>query len=246
MTRMLVVFALLGLALGACSKPAETDAGEETAATEKAAEKAPEKAAEKAAEKAPEEPAGHPVWGAYDTAAELAKLDGKWLVKARFGQKEADTWEIAGGKVTITKAGGEAELGKLVMKKPGSIGVKSGDSTTYYAFARDGETVYLGLGDGGVKHGETYLVGDDWGVVVFDGKACKYHRQKMAFGDEALKFKDPVDVKCELQTGGDKTILHYQVLKFRKDDEFEDKQIHVKGNALVNDQLSGGAISKAP
>ncbi|MEZ4431646.1 MAG: hypothetical protein R3F65_04475 [bacterium] len=119
---------------------------------------------------------------------------------------------------------------------PGQLGVKTGDMTSYYAFARDGDKLWIGLGDGGVKAGDRYYIGADRGLVVYDGTTCRYHGKKLGFGGPTA-FDAPVDVKCELQTAADQTVLHYQVPRFMKDGEFDDQQIRVVGAALLDDQL---------
>ncbi len=244
--RTLSLIGLLGLALAltACSK----DDAADTAETEQAAEKAPaEKAAEKApAEKAAEKPAGHPLWPGVDLAAELKGLEGRWLVKTAFGRGEPETWEVSGDKVTITKADGKTELGKLSFEMPGRIGVKVGDMTSFYAYARNGETTWIGLGTGGAKAGDSIYVAASRGLVKFDGKACSYHDKKMSFGDK-VEFKDPVEVKCDVQAGGDKAVFNYQVPRFMKEGEFDDKSVQIVGEALINDQLMGGhEVKPAP
>lgn len=235
---MIRTAAALALALSstACTKdepPAEPPAAEQ-AAEQPAAEQPP---AEQPAAAKPAEPAGHPVWGAYDTAAELARLDGTWQVRTQVGGRTAETWTVEGGLLTITKPDGTTEAAKLVMPMPGQLGVKSGNSTSYYAYARDGESMWIGLGDGGVKVGDRYLVAADRGLVTFDGTACAFHKKKMGFGGGATAFEAPVEVKCAVQTAGDATVLHYQTPRFMKDGEFEDHQIMVRGEALMNEQL---------
>lgn len=243
--RTLSLIGLLGLlvALTACNKDEAADTAEAPAA-EKAAENAPAEGAEKAvekatAEKAAEKPAAHPIWPGVDLAAELKRLEGRWLVKTAFGRGEPDTWEISGDKVTITKADGKTELGKLSFEMPGRIGVKVGDMTSFYAYARDGDTTWIGLGTGGAKAGDAIYVAASRGLVKFDGKACGYLDKKMSFG-EAVEFKDPVEVKCEVQAGGDKAVFNYQVPRFMKEGEFDDKSVQIVGEALLNDQLMGG------
>ncbi|MCA9538545.1 MAG: hypothetical protein KC620_06635 [Myxococcales bacterium] len=246
-----LMLAVLALAVSGCKKdeaamPASgakaegAKAGEAAKAGEGEKAAAPTKAAE------PVKPAGHAIWGTYDLAAELGKLAGKWKVKSSFGQKEPDTWQVEGDKVTITTAGGETKLGKLMMPMPGSLAVKEGDMTSYYGYARDGETLYIGLGTGGVKVGDSYFVGASRGVVAFDGTKCAYHAKKMGFGDGPVEFEAPVDVQCSVQAAADKGVLHYQVPRFMKEGEFDDKQIAIVGEALINDQLqSDHKVEKA-
>lgn len=184
------------------------------------------------------EPSAKSPFAGFDPAAELKALQGKWKVTERFGQKEPDTWTIEGDKVTKVGPKGEKK-GTLAVTKPGELAVKEGDMTSYLAYARNGSDIWIGLGTGGVKAGDTYYVGEDRGVVAFDGKTCKYHKQKMSFGGGPKTFEAPTDVKCSVATEGDKTILKYQAPDPFKKGELGEASIEVIGTALVNEQLGG-------
>ena len=225
MKQISIVTTAVAIALGACAKKEESaKTGEQTGNVKAPAEAAPA-------------PKGHPVWPDVDLAAELKRLEGKWKVKASFGQKEPDTWQLQGDKLTRTTAGGETKLAKVSMSMPGQLAVKEGDMSSYYAYARNGDDLWIGLGTGGVKVSDHYYVATDHGVVAFDGKTCAFHKKKMSFGGGPPEFEKPASVKCEVQKGGDKAVFHYQVPKFMKKDELEDKQIVIVGTALLNDQL---------
>ncbi len=230
-------FLIAALALSGCNKDDAAATGEAEQAA--AAEKAPEKAAEKAPEEAPEAPAGHPMWPGVDLDAELKRLEGEWQVKTGFGKGGTETWAVEGDAVTITKSDGTTALGKLKFEMPGRVGVKVGDMTSFYAYARDGDTTWIGLGTGGVKAGDTLYVAAARGLVKFDGKTCTYHDRKMSFGG-AVEFKDPVEVKCSVQEGGGKAALNYQVPRFMKEGEFDEKSVDIVGTALLNSQLQSG------
>lgn len=227
MNRIATLTMGLALAVAGCGKKDDAPSTPAPATAEKAAPAEAKPAPKKAT-----------LWDGYDMDAELARLEGTWQVRTNAGGRAADTWVVTGDKVTMTRPDGTTALGKLVMPMPGQLGVKTGDMTSFYAYARDGDRLWIGLGDGGVKVGDRYYVGADRGVVVFDGTACRYHGKKLGFGGP-VEFEAPVDVKCELQSGGDQTVLHYQVPRFMKDGEFDDKQIKVVGTALMNDQLEG-------
>lgn len=230
-------FLIAALALCGCNKDdkAATGEAEKPAAAEGAA-----KAPEKAAEKAPEvKPVGDPNWPGVDLAGELKRLEGKWQVKTGFGKAGADTWEVKGDSVTITKADGTVELGKLKFEMPGRVGVKVGDMTSYYAYARNGETTWIGLGTGGAKAGDTLYVAESRGLVKYDGKACSYLNRKMSFGGP-IEFDAPVEVKCEVQEGGGKAVFNYAVPRFMKEGEFDEKSVEIVGEALLNSQLQSG------
>ena len=183
------------------------------------------------------------LWQGLDLGAELKRLEGKWTVKSSFGG--ADTWEVKGDKITVTTGKGETKLGTLKLDMPGRVGIKESSMTSYYSYTRDGDDLYIGLGRAGVKLGDRYIVSTNRGLVRFDGKACTYHEKKMSFGEKPLAFNDPVEVKCSVQSAGEKSLLNYQVPKFMKEGEFEDKSIDVVGDALLDGQMKGNKAAKA-
>lgn len=226
----------LGLCTG-CGKDAPKTGDKAAAASTKStapASKAP-------ATSAPKTNAS--LWAGLDLAAEGQRLQGKWKVKTAH-RGDADIWEVKGDKITITTGKGETKLGTLKLDMPGRIGIKEPNMTTYYSYTRNGEDLYVGLGRAGFKVGKSYIVSTNRGLVRFDGKACTYHEKKMSFGDKPLAFKDAITVKCSVQAAADKALLNYQVPKFMKEGEFDDKSIAVVGEALLDDQMKGNKISK--
>ncbi len=178
----------------------------------------------------------------FDPKAEIEALQGTWKVKDSAFAKDPSTWKVAGEQVTITK-GDEIKKGKLEVVYPGELAVVQesggGTSRSYYAYARSGGDVYIGLGTAGVKRGDAYLVGDD-GVVVLKAKACKYFKKKMFGG-----FEDPTAVKCEVKQEGDKQVFSYQVPDKFKKGELTQKTVDVVGEALLNQQMQGHKAVKA-
>lgn len=247
-TGMLISAVLaLGLCTG-CGKDApKGESGDKAATGDKATG---DKAATKSAMPASKAPAttaakaGGDLWTGLDLAAEGKRLQGKWKVKTAFGG-DPDVWEIKDDKITVTTAKGETKLGTLKLDMPGRIGIKETNMTSYYSHTRNGDDVYVGLGRAGFKLGDQFLVSTNRGLVRYDGKTCTYHEKKMSFGDKPLQFKDPVTVKCSLQEAADKAVFNYQVPKFMKEGEFDDKSINVVGDALLDDQMKGNKISKA-
>lgn len=178
----------------------------------------------------------------FDPKAEIQALQGSWQVKDSAFAKEPSTWKVEGDQVSISK-GDEIKKGKLEIAYPGELAVVQesggGTSRSYYAYARSGDDVYIGLGTAGVKRGDAYLVGDD-GVVVLKASACKYFKKKMFGG-----FEDPTAVKCEVKQEGDKQVFAYQVPDKFKKGELTSKTIDVVGEALLNQQMQGHKAVKA-
>ena len=182
--------------------------------------------------------------GGFSVDAEVKALQGSWLVKDSAFGKDKATWIIKDTSITIKEGKDAEKKATLVIKYPGVLGVKTGDMTSFYAYARDGAKVYIGLGDAGVKLGDKYMVGVSGatsGVIVFDGKTCNFHKRDMFKG---LKEKGE-PAKCSIADDGGKKVLKYQLPKFMKKDEFEDHSIEIVGNALLNDQMKGSLAEKA-
>lgn len=256
----IVVTVVAALALAGCEK--EQDAAEgsvvEPTGEEPAAPADERDPAESAEAEEPEEPEddespeedenpedegedraedAHPIWPDVDLAQELRLIQGTWKVRPSLGGKAEETWVVDGDQVTITGPDGAESLGKLAFPKPGEVAVKIGSTTSKYAYARDGEDVWIGLGTGGVRLGDHFYVGEDRGVVVMDGGRCHYHDEKRGFGGSELRFEEPVEVKCSYQEGKTKAVVHYETPVFMKDDEREEHQAQVAGRAILNDQL---------
>ncbi|MFT7578739.1 MAG: hypothetical protein ACI9MR_000397 [Myxococcota bacterium] len=225
-------FALAAVSVAGCdSKKEGTPTGDEGTPT-----------SEKTPEAKPVATTG-PLAG-FDATAELAHLNGKWNVKTRFGQKAPSVWTVENGAVTAVD-GEKTTKGELKMDFPGRIKLvvkeKGGESSSHYSYTRNGDTLYLGLGAGGIKIGDVYFGSDSKGFARFDGKACKFHETKMSFGNKPVSFKPAADITCKVE--GSK--FTYQTPKFGKDAGFEDRTLDIEGTALLSSQLKKNTITKA-
>ena len=178
----------------------------------------------------------------FDGAAEIKALQGSWKVKDSAFGKELATWKIEGSTLTITK-GDKTKTAEIEIAHPGQLAVveKSGggSSKSYFAFARSGADIYIGLGTAGIKKGDSYMVADN-GVVVMKASACKYFKKKMFGG-----FENPTDVKCELKDEGGKQVFTYQMPDRFKKGEMTSKSVAVIGDVLLNQQMQGHKVEKA-
>ena len=222
--RKLVLFTLMMIfALSACKKgeEAETDEGK-TAETPKAAE-------------------SDPLYGDFNPAAELKALEGTWEVRDSLSAKS--TWEVSGDKIKRT-SGDKVEEGTLEVPYPGKVAFVQqkggGTEKSYYGFTRTGDEVYIGLGKAGVKKGERYMLAVD-GLLVMQGAACKYYERDM-FKDGFKK--DAIEVKCEIKQEGDKQVLAYETPDRFKKGEMRSGTVNIKGDALLDDQMSSNQATK--
>lgn len=198
---------------------------------------------ETGAERSPlQTPPDPPQLKGFDPAVELAHLQGRWLVKAGYDGVQS-TWIIEGNTVVST-LGDKATAGRISIRYPGSLAF-SGNNT--FAYARDGETLWLGHGVGGAKRGKDYYVGAGFGgqhgLVHFDGERCTYQQEKVGRDWAHPQLEAPTQVRCRV----DGDTFAYQVPKFMKPGVLEDKTVTVVGEALLNYQLrSAHQIVRAP
>ncbi len=228
MRKLLLVLVIPALALVGCEKESGSGGGaddEGSAVAESGQAKGKETAA-----------AGDQRFAGFDPAAEQKALQGTWKVLDSAFAKEPAIWKIEGTAVTISR-GDETKQGELEIGYPGELAfveeAGGGKQRSYFAYARSGDEVYIGLGTAGIKRGDTYMLADG-GVVVFDGEKCQFHRKKMFDG-----WEDPVAVTCKLAAEGEEQVLHYEVPHRFKKGEKKAKKVDVIGDLLLNEQMQG-------
>jgi len=183
---------------------------------------------------------GHPVWGEYDLSKKLDVIQGKTIMKLNAqslvkieGMRalmEDMTFEVKGSEVTITAEKGETVKGAFKVKSPCEVEFSvGGKPKAQFQLVQNGKDAWFGLGGAGTKLGSGHIVCGQWGFVTYDGKKCTYHKSKMSRRDEF----DTQEVKCSLE--GEQ--FKYQVPKFMKEGEFEDKALKVVGDVLLSEQM---------
>ena len=113
---------------------------------------------------------------------------------------------------------------------------------SYWGYARNGNELYIGLGQAGMKVGDQYMVDID-GMLVKAGETCKYYERDV-FGNGYKK--DGLEVKCELKDEGDKKMLNYAVPDLYKKGEMKEGKVFVVGSALLDEQMLSNKVEKAP
>lgn len=177
------------------------------------------------------------IFGDWDGAAELKKLQGTLKVKDNISSIRS-TWIVKGDSVTIITS--DTTKAKLDLSVPCRIAVvesiAGGSSSSIYGYARNGEDIYIGLGTSGMKVGDLYLIGKD-GVVAYDGKVANYYAQKR-LGEKG--FEEAVKVNAEIN--GNK--LTFEVPNRYKKGELEQHTVEIVGTALLNEQAKGNLVKK--
>lgn len=233
MRRLLLILVIPALALVGCEK--KSGSGGAAADDSSAADEGGPAEGKEAAGSGDQRFAG------FDPAAEQKALQGSWKVLDSAFAKEPAVWKIEGAQVTITR-GDETKQGELEIAFPGELAfveeAGGGKQRSYFAYARSGDKVYIGLGTAGIKRGDTYMLADG-GVVVFDGEKCHFHKKKMFGG-----WEDPVAVSCKLAGEGEQQVLHYEVPDRFKKGEMKKKKVAVIGDLLLNEQMQGHKAEK--
>ena len=160
-----------------------------------------------------------------DHSAALAKLQGAWIVKGfgRYGAVSA--WNVDGAKVTVYDPKTHAETPDvLLFESPCAVRLDSGDGGTLVI---DGDTVYLGLGAGGMKLGDTLYACLGSGTVVATPAGCTTYHAEF---DKWSKL----DTTCKQDK--------QQFSAKTKDDE--DSARFANDHTLLSSQLAGSKLAK--
>jgi hypothetical protein len=160
-----------------------------------------------------------------DHSAAIAKLQGAWIVKGfgRYGAVSA--WNVDGAKVTVYDPKTHAETPDvLLFESPCAVRLDSGYGGT---LVLDGDTVYLGLGDGGMKVGDTLY-------------ACLSSRTVVATATGCATYHEEFDTWSKLDTTC--TQDGKQLVAKTKDDESSVRFVNER--TLLSSQLAGSKLAK--
>ncbi len=174
------------------------------------------------------------VFGNWDGAAELQKLQGIYSVKDYISGRSE--WTVEGKKVTIVR-GDKTINAELELAVPGQIKVVKklaggGLEKSVLSYARNDKDIYIGLGTAGSKVDDLYIVEED-GMVVYDGTTCTYYKE--SFGG---RFEAPVTVTGSVEAN----VFSYQLPDRFKKGEMKDYSVEIVGSALLNDQAKGNIV----
>ena len=134
-----------------------------------------------------------------DAAAVQAKLQGAWSLHNVAFAGSVEAWDVQGNKVRMWDAKQSKESsGTLSVTSPCQLEIKtgsdaSGSETTYITYVFEGDTLHLGLGQAGVKQGDTIVACLSDGTYVMKGADCKQYKSE--FGH--METKD--GAKCALE-----------------------------------------------
>jgi len=159
----------------------------------------------------------------FDLGAIKTRLEGAWVVGgSSIGKKEA--WLVSGPEVTVYDGKSEKKhelslvapcYGKLTREEGG------GTTSTYFTFAFDGDTLYKGLGQAGLKKGDTIVACISGEIFTFQDGKCQKWKESMFGG----KLKS-ADAECSLE--GD---------VFKAKTRTGESELKLKGTVLLNQQM---------
>jgi hypothetical protein len=111
-----------------------------------------------------------------DHAAAIAKLQGAWLVRGFGSYGSVSAWKIDGAKVTVYNPSKRTETpDALIFDSPCAVRLYSGSGGTLVI---DGDAIYLGLGAGGTKQGDTIVACMGSGTVVATTTGCTTYKEQ--------------------------------------------------------------------
>jgi len=103
------------------------------------------------------------------------RLQGAWVIRGQ-------AWEIKGDQIKIFD-GKEEKTRKLEIVAPCKIGVvtktERGTTTDFLKYTTDGEKVYVGMGDAGIRQGDKIVACGFSAIVVHSGDKCTAFKQGM-------------------------------------------------------------------
>ncbi len=169
-------------------------------------------------------PGGSGPFAGFDLGAIKTRLEGAWVLGgSSLGKKEA--WQVSGSEVTVYDGKSEKkhEL-SLVAPCYGKLTCEEGGGTTsnYFTFAFDGDTLYKGLGQAGLKKGDTIVACISGEIFTLQDGKCQKWKESM-FGD---KLKS-ADAECALE--GD---------VFKAKTRSGESELEIEGTVLLNQQMA--------
>ena len=147
------------------------------------------------------------------------------------GQKEV--WEVKGADVTQVTTAGEKKL-KFEVHAPCQVEVveesAGGRSSTTTHFAWDGDTLYAGLGDAGVKKGDDVVACVSNAVYTLKGGTC-------------LKWDQSMFDKSKWESKPAECALTGDVFEVKGD---YGSKLNVRGNVVLTEQMEQNKAEKLP
>lgn len=238
----LAALTALALALAACDKKEEQGEAADPA-KEQAASKASPEPDRARGEAGFEAPAGEGPHQGFDLAALHSKLQGTWIVGGAALSSIPRIWHVAGNDLVIVDAEGKRSEHTIRLLAPcqAAVAEKQGSSTVFSHFVFDGDTLYQGLGNAGVRQGERVVACLSAGIYeLADGSCTKWTRKPFAGPGQPMWEHEPGE--CGWDEGGE---------VFFGDDTRSKRKLYgreqlevIEGDALMTRQMAGNRTEK--
>ncbi|MBW2453895.1 MAG: hypothetical protein JRI68_05275 [Deltaproteobacteria bacterium] len=225
------------LAVVACDDPPQDEDDDDSVAKTTAATGSGAQGEAKRKTAKPTKPGPH---GGADLAGIRAKLQGTWLVGSAAFPASRTIWHVEGDQLTIIRGDKEQQTTmKLVapchlittVERPG------GSSSTFHNFVFDGDKLYSGLGNAGIKLGDTTVACFSAGIYVLDGDQCV--RWSSKFGPDNFQ---PSEAKCGLSAADPKVFEATDTSS--AEPTYGTEKMDVHGKVLLTAQMRGNLTEK--
>lgn len=155
------------------------------------------------------------------------RLQGAWVIRGQ-------AWEVSGDQVKIFD-GKEEKTRKLLIVAPCKIGLENkterGTSTDFLKYTTDGEKVYVGMGDAGIRQGEKIVACGFNAVLVHSGDKCT------AFKDDYRGAWKEEPGECKIEKKGEEEVFTFKAGMARGG-------LKIAGDALFSGQMETNVAEK--
>lgn len=166
-------------------------------------------------------------FASFDLPQVAKKWQGAWVV-----QGGSSAWQVDGNEVTVFD-GNRDEAREFVVQAPCQVAViersEGGSSSTIHKFAFDGDTLYAGLGNAGVKKGDVVAACISNEVFTLEGGKCLAWKESR-FGKGKWESEDAA---CSLSREDDTETF-----------EAKGTKLELVGEALVDRQMKGNQAQR--
>jgi hypothetical protein len=163
----------------------------------------------------------------FDLGSVQSKLQGAWVIRGQ-------AWEVSGDQVKIFD-GEKEKARKLEIVSPCQIGLvnktERGTSTDYLKYTTDGEKVFVGMGNAGMRQGDKIVACGFNATLVHQGDKCTAFKQGMRGDWES----EPGE--CKIEKKGEEEIFTFKAGMARGG-------LKIAGDALFSAQMEKNVAEK--
>jgi hypothetical protein len=155
------------------------------------------------------------------------RLQGAWVIRGQ-------AWEVSGDQIKIFD-GKEEKTRKLEVVAPCKIGLTNkterGTSTDFLKYTTDGEKVFVGMGNAGIRQGDKIVACGFNAVLVHAGDKCTAFKEDFRGG-----WKDEPG-ECKIEKKGEEEMFIFKAGMSRGG-------LKIAGDALLSGQMEKNVAEK--